>query len=455
VENLRHCMEIAQMELHQKLVQCENIPGASILQPLHEKIHEVGSGVQQDLVDILSVEHRPLRAILVGPSNYGKTVLLSAMIGKRDTGTVQTDTAGWHSISSSLEILDIYGMKPNQPYPEDKAKELKSHIDSKHPDIALVVMDLSASRNWEWYTGAIEFILKLLPQNFDIYWVATKLDQSGELDSGIWKKGDDEGWAPWKARVESNYDAILKATVPKFSCFGEAFHPEKLAVTSVSQSGDVGVTWNGGLLDTINSKAPIYAQIVREGVTRYKAMRKAIATKIISAFVVINTVVGAMPIVDLILAPIVDYTMIGILQHLRTRRTRTAEKYRSRYLIKLAVGCAIRGVLLVAGLVAEMSLVFAVIGATSGAVITGGTTLALGYHSYEYFTADEGDSDSEEGEITEGLDLSEGLSEKKTLMERLGLSNHESDVVEEDILTDVSDSVSEDQDPTPNAISEK
>jgi len=208
--------------------------------------------------------------------------------------------------------------------------------------------------------------------------------------------------------------------------FGDSFSEAKLAVTSVLRSGDVGVTNNGGLLDTINSKAPIYAQLIQEGVNRYIAMRKSLATKIISAFVVINTFVGAMPAIDIVLAPIVDYTMLNILQHLRTMKSRTAQKYRDKYLIKLAVGCAIRGALLVAGLVAEMSLVFALIGATSGAVITGGTTLALGYHAYEYFTSEEVDED----------DLSD------IQLEFVPAPEKDSDN-ESDNLTDVSDSESE------------
>lgn len=152
------------------------------------------------------------------------------------------------------------------------------------------------------------------------------------------------------------------------------------------------------------------------------------AVKIITSFVVINTLVGAMPVIDLILAPIVDYSMLNILQHLRTRRTRTAEKYRNKYILKLAAGMALRGALLVAGLVAEMTLVFAVIGATSGAMITGGTTLGLGYHAYEYFTADETHSDDEEEDVFE---------------DHVKPDFHDPQGEVEDCLTDVSDSSSD------------
>lgn len=67
--------------------------------------------------------------------------------------------------------------------------------------------------------------------------------------------------------MNKHYPQILASAATKFTGF-EKFKPENLAVTSVLRSGDIGVTNNGGLLDTINSRVPIYAQIVREGVSR-------------------------------------------------------------------------------------------------------------------------------------------------------------------------------------------
>lgn len=51
VTNLQNCIEASQLELYQKLAQCENVPGGkAVLAPLHARIHEVGAELNQELL---------------------------------------------------------------------------------------------------------------------------------------------------------------------------------------------------------------------------------------------------------------------------------------------------------------------------------------------------------------------------------------------------------------------
>jgi len=266
-------------------------------------------------------------------------------------------------------------------------KILRNTLGEKPADIAIMILSAHEARNWgnraDDFFGILD-IVRQYKHNLPIFWVITKLDQA-DTSEIAWNKGANEIWSAWAKRITDNMPAVSRdiknvaqKKLPKLVSDNDHFH-----IVSVTEVGNIGID---ELRNNINANAPLYAQIHAPCINQYIRLRRTLAIKIISLFASINFVVGALPAVDVIITPIVDYTMLKVLQHLRTHPERTADVYKKQFMIRLGVGLVVRTTFLIFTFVTELSVVFAVAGVVAGATVAAASTTALGAHAYDYFT---------------------------------------------------------------------
>jgi len=366
-------------------------------------IGDIFNNLRTELKSALDPDQK-LKVVLVGQTNSGKTSIIQAFTGSEEEPK-RTLHPEWVEYGG-LTLLDSCGFQSNN----SQIKSLTNVIKQKTPDTVFVILNAHAIREWGDYRKPLNEQLNTImkackdaksslpkiyltgaPRCIPIFWIVTKMDiASDELKP--YSRDPIESLAEWKERINPKSEEIfnlIKAKLKPFKYYTDQDPVFFTAIPSLKHKDTHFCVES--LVDGVSVVMPLNTQIQRNNKKRYEAKRRTIAMKIISSFSGLAAVISLLPLIDIPLTVIIQDCMLSVLETLRTNPNRTAESLRSTGISAgiLTTTYLVRGGLLLAFFLLELTGVGAAISLPAGALVTSSSLMGVGIYAYNYFTGDD------------------------------------------------------------------
>jgi len=375
-----------------------NLPGSD---KIYNSVKHIIDGLRKELTEGINPD-RATNVVLIGQTNAGKTVLVTAMLQQTVSEVKRTEVYSWHNVGENLNILDVVGFQNNKQ--KENNKKLATALKQKCPDVVFVVLNATDYRKWDDYRKEFGEVLNTvmiackkakstLPcfvtsKSVPVLWVVTHMDAPGdELSKFGWSRTKtEEVWKNLLDKKQKKIIAIVRSKLKEFNHFSDE---DPVCITAVPEKEDRKFDYGIDILRTfVQISVPLNTQIQANNKKRYEAIRRTIAMKIISTYSSLCATVSLLPLADIPLTICLNNAMLITLEALRIDPNRTAQSFSVANGSVIAATYAVRSILLGTFFFLELTGIGIIVSIPAGAAVASTSTSFLGIKAYHYFTED-------------------------------------------------------------------